>query len=160
MRTTARVNGTLSHLTFIVSVIVLACVGSPARAQSSSDEIEQVIKAFLIPFSNQNVAEFMDYFAEDATVFFPPARFPAVRVEGKAAIASAFAAVFKQFGLAPATNRPPIQPQDLKVQRFGDSAVVTFHLGSDTARGRRTFVLRRVDSNWRIVHLHASTITQ
>jgi ketosteroid isomerase-like protein len=159
MRTMARGIGTPSRLRFIVSVLVLTCVGSPARAQSGSDEIEQVIKAFLVPFSNQNVSEFMDYFAEDATVFFPQARFPVVRVEGKAAIASAFATVFKPSGPAPATNRPLIQPQDLKVQRFGDSAVVTFHLGSDTTRGRRTFVLRRIDSTWRIVHLHASTIT-
>ena len=143
----------------LIPLIVLACLRPSAVAQSNTDEVEQVIKAFLIPFSNQNVAEFVEYFAEDATVFFPPARFPAARVEGKAAIASAFAAVFKQFGLAPATNRPPIQPQDLKVQRFGDSAVVTFHLGSDAARGRRTFVLQRIDSKWKVVHLHASTIT-
>jgi hypothetical protein len=42
------------------------------------------------------------------------------------------------------------------VEEFGDTAVVTFHLGHETARQRRTLVLRRVGSNWKIVHLHGS----
>ena len=144
----------------LVAMIVVACLDSSVVAQPTSDEVEQVIKAFLVPFSNQNVAEFIEYFADDAVVFFPSSRFAAGRVEGKTNIASTFATVFKPGQPAPATGRPLIQPQDLKIQRFGDAAVVTFHLGSDTTRGRRTFVLRRVDSKWRIVHLHASTITQ
>ena len=145
------------------AVTLLLMIGA-TTASAQDAEIEQVIKAFLIPFSNQNVAGFIEYFAEDATVFFPAAQFPAMRVEGRDAIARAFSAVFNRLGLPRATNRPTIQPtiqpQDLKVQRFGDSAVVTFHLGSDTTRGRRTFVLRRASTGWRIVHLHASTITQ
>jgi ketosteroid isomerase-like protein len=142
----------------LIPVIVLACLGTPAFAQSTSDEIEQVIKAFLIPFSNQDVAGFIDYFADDAVVFFPSARFAPMRVEGKANVARTFAAVFKPGQAAPPTGAPLIQPQDLRIQRFGDSAVVTFHLGTDTARGRRTFVLHRLNSQWRIVHLHASSI--
>jgi ketosteroid isomerase-like protein len=132
---------------------------SPATAQSNTDEVEQVLKAFLVPFSSQNVAEFIDYFADDAVVFFPSAGFAAMRVEGKANIARTFEMVFKPGRPVPAGGRPLIQPQHLKVQRLGDSAVATFHLGSDAARGRRTFVLHRVDAKWRIVHLHASTLT-
>ena len=144
----------------IASIIALIVSGDapPVFAQSNTDEVEQVIKAFLVPFSNQNVAEFTEYFADDAVVFFPAARFAPMRVEGKADIRRTFETVFKAGQPAPATVRGLIRPQDLKVQRFGDSAVVTFHLGSDSSRGRRTFVLRRVDSKWRIVHLHASTI--
>jgi ketosteroid isomerase-like protein len=139
-------------------MIAFASLGSPVLAQSSSDDIEQVMKAFLIPFSNGNVAEFMEFFADDAVVFFPSVNFAAMRVEGKANIGRTFEKVFKPRPEA-ATGRL-IQPQDLKVQPFGDSAVVTFHLGSDSVRGRRTFVLQRIDSKWRIVHLHASTMTQ
>jgi ketosteroid isomerase-like protein len=152
----------MKQCVLIASMIALVVSGGgpPAAAQSSTDEVEQVLNAFLIPFSNQNVAEFIEYFADDAVVFFPSSRFAAVRVEGKANIRSTFAAVFKPGQPAPVTGRSLIQPQDLKVQRFGDSAIATFHLGSDSARGRRTFVLQRLDSRWKIVHLHASIITQ
>lgn len=141
-----------------IAALVLACSATPANAQAGGDEVEQVMKAFLVPFSDQDVAAFIDYFAEDAVVFFPSTRFAPMRVGGKANIARTFENVFRPGQQAPPGGRPMIQPQDLKVQRFGDSAVVTFHLGSDASRGRRTFVLRRVDSHWRIVHLHASTI--
>jgi ketosteroid isomerase-like protein len=123
--------------------------------QDIGDEVEQVIKNFLVPFSSQRVSEFMEYFADDATVFFPSSRFPAVRVQGKTDIARAFGAVFKSAG----EGGSMIQPQNLLVQRFDDMAVVTFHLGTDTARSRRTFVLRRIGSRWKIVHLHASSVS-
>jgi len=38
--------------------------------------------------------------------------------------------------------------------------VVTFHLGTEAARGWRTLVLYRAGTQWRIVHLHASTFNQ
>lgn len=146
----------------ILLFVVAVAVANPAAAQpaqNSAAEIEQVMKAFLVPFSNQDVPEFMTFFAADAVVFFPNAGFALTRVEGKADIARTFEKVFTPGRPAPPGGRPLIQPQDLKVQRFDDSAIVTFHLGSNTNRGRRTFVLRRIDSSWRIVHLHASTIT-
>jgi ketosteroid isomerase-like protein len=144
-------------LATIVAMFV-ACSATRVTAQAVAAEVERVMNAFLIPFSNQNVAEFIDYFSDDAVVFFPNAGFAPMRVEGKADIARTFEKVFKPGRPAPPGGRPLIQPQDLKIQAFGDSAIVTFHLGSDATRGRRTFVLRRADSKWRIVHLHASTI--
>ena len=144
----------------VIASILLVSVScnSALSAQATDGEIEKVMKAFLVPFSNQDVADFIDYFADDAVVFFPSAQFAPMRVEGKENIARTFASVFKPGRPLPPGGRPLIQPQDLKIQQFGDAAVVTFHLGSDATRGRRTFVLRRVDSRWRIVHLHASTI--
>ena len=141
------------------ALLTIVLLAAPAAAQDRSAEVEQVMKAFLVPFSNQDVAAFMEFFADDATVFFPSARFGPMRVEGKANIARSFAAVFTNMKLPPTSGRPLIQPQDLKVQQFADTAIVTFHLGSDTARGRRTFVLRRVDAAWKIAHLHASQIS-
>jgi ketosteroid isomerase-like protein len=143
----------------ILSVFVGLAVPSHATTQSNDANIAAVMNAFLVPFSNQDVAAFIDYFADDAVVFFPSAQFATMRVEGKPAIARAFEGVFKPGRPVPPGGRPLIQPQDLKVQGFGDMALVTFHLGNDTTRGRRTFVLRRIDSKWRIVHLHASTIS-
>jgi len=45
----------------------------------------------------------------------------------------------------------------LLIQEYDGLAVVTFHLGTDTRVSRRTLVFRRIGSDWKIVHLHAST---
>jgi ketosteroid isomerase-like protein len=65
-----------------------------AMAQGGVDEVKQVITEFLIPFSSRDMDGFMRYFADDATVFFPPSAKGAApeRVQGKTAIAKEFAA--------------------------------------------------------------------
>jgi ketosteroid isomerase-like protein len=126
-------------------------------SQDVGDEVEQVIKNFLVPFSKGNVSEFIEYFADDATMFFPGSALPSspwpkMRVQGKNNIAREFETVLK--GLGAGAGLPGvIQPQNLLVQRFDDTAIVTFHIPGG---GRRTFVLRRIGSQWKIVHLHAS----
>ena len=138
----------------------------PRSATGTQDQraaIERMMREFLVHFSNRDVAAFGPYFAEDATVFFPPSAFgpPSGRVEGRASIAEGFRRLYERVGRERAAPRPAgagIQPRDLRIQAFEGFAVVTFHLGSDSARGRRTFVLRRADTTWTIVHLHASTV--
>jgi ketosteroid isomerase-like protein len=122
-------------------------------------EVEETIRNFLVPFSHQDVAAFIDYFAEDATIFFPGnvprgSGTPSGRVRGRAEIERVFKNLM-QAGPSPA--RAMIQPQDLTIQQVDRIAVATFHLGTDAARSRRTFVLRQVGSDWKIVHLHASS---
>jgi ketosteroid isomerase-like protein len=122
-------------------------------------EVEETIRNFLVPFSHQDVAAFIEYFAEDATVFFPGnvprgSGTPSGRVRGRAEIERVFKNLM-QAGPSPA--RVLIQPQDLTIQQFDRTAVATFHLGTDAVRSRRTFVLRQVGSEWKIVHLHASS---
>lgn len=51
-----------------------------------------------------------------------------------------------------------LDPKDLEVQMFSDTAVVTFHLEDDRCLGRRTFVLAKEGDSWKIVHLHASNV--
>lgn len=149
-----------SWITRALVLLFVSVLATRAAAQSQPDDVERVIAAFLIPFSSGKVAEFIDYFAADATLFMPPTAPGASkgRVQGKAAIAREFEALFGPIPASPEAQRPTIQPQDLTVQRFSDFAVVTFHLGTDASRGRRTFVLRRTEQGWKIVHLHASTV--
>ena len=113
--------------------------------------------SFLAAFANRDLPAFTEFFAEDATMFFPPSApgSPPRRVEGKTEIGRAFKELYDRLGLGRTTGRQ-IQPQDLLVQRYDSFAVVTFHLGSDATRGRRSFVLRRTGSEWKVVHLHAS----
>jgi ketosteroid isomerase-like protein len=134
-------------------LLVLAAPHS-AHTQSS---VRQTLERFLVPFSSRDVPAFMEFFADGATAFFPPSpRAAAKRVEGKAAIAAAFKALFDGFPAA-RSGGSIIEPQDLHVEEFESVAIASFHLGNDTTRGRRTFVLRRVGAEWKIVHLHAST---
>jgi ketosteroid isomerase-like protein len=153
-----------THATrFLFSGLVVLLFASFAIGEGFSqdvgDEVEQVIKNFLVPFSSGKVSEFMEYFADDATAFFPSSplspSMPAMRIQGKNNIAREFEALFKGVG---AGAGGIIQPQNLLMQRFDDTAIVTFHLGTDMLRGRRTFVLRRIGSRWKIVHLHASAV--
>ena len=109
-----------------------------------------------------NLDGVMAVFADDATAFMPTAN-AATRLTGKAEIRRAFAALFQN---APPSAPPrSVSPRDLAVVSFSDVAIVTFHLDSaqpvgpgQRAVGRRTLILRRTESGWAVVHLHASTM--
>ena len=125
--------------------------------RQSTQEIERVVTQFLTAFSNRDVVGFVPFFSEDATMFFPPsAAAPTGRVRGRNAIEHTFRAIFAKYPPRAPGPVTPIRPLDLLVEELGDVAVVTFHLGSETARQRRTLVLRRIGGEWKIVHLHGS----
>lgn len=106
------------------------------------------MRAWMDALNALDEARIVDAFAEDATAFFPVVK--AERVDGKAAIA----AVFHDY--VAGSRKTNIVPEDLRVQQFGDVAVVTFNVHNPSAVSRRTFVWRRDAHGWRIVHLHAS----
>jgi hypothetical protein len=45
-------------------VLLISGVVTSAAAQGGADEVERVIKEFLVPFSNRNISEFIEYFAD------------------------------------------------------------------------------------------------
>ena len=150
----------ISLLVLAVAVLLVGFRhGSGTIAGSQAAEIELVMNKFLTAFSNRDVDAFSAYFAEDATMFFPPSAFspPTGLVDGRASIARTFRGLYERTGPRRSAANP-IQPQDLRIKTFDRFAVVTFQLGSDSARGRRTFVLKRDGSDWSIVHLHSSTL--
>lgn len=154
-----RRNRTQANLFIAVFVVGLALSASAiAGAQPNPQkDIERVIRDFLVAFGNRDFAAFVPYFSEDATVFFPPsAAAPLGRVQGRSEIERGFKTIFDAY--PPRTTRPPtaIAPQDLLIQELDRHAIVTFQLGSETARQRRTFVLKRIGDEWKIVHLHGS----
>ena len=146
--------------TVIAVLAVAAALSAPgvARAQPNPQkDVERVIRDFLVAFSNRDFAVFIPYFSEDATVFFPPSTAaPSGRVQGRSEIERTFKTIFEAYPPRPGRPPTPIAPQDLLIQELDGHAVVTFQLGSETARQRRTFVLRRIGDEWRIVHLHGS----
>ena len=132
------------------------------RDQESAG-VEAATRSFLTAFNNLDMPAFLDRFADDATIIHPPSGPPGTfptRLQGKQEIQRTFQVVFDQIRAASKRTSPPyqdLQPRDLRVQQFDGFAVLTFHLGTERRVGRRTLVFRRAGSDWKIVHLHAST---
>lgn len=153
---------TRSSTALLVTLLLAFAPGRTITAQSK-DDVQSTMHDFLVAFNNLDMPAFMSFFTDDATFFNrpapPPQTFPD-RVQGKREIQRVFQVVFDQIRTGSGRTTPPyqnIQPQDLLVQRFDDTAIVTFHLGTPAVRSRRTFVLRRTAGTWKIEHLHAST---
>ena len=135
-------------------------MAAAARLQDSST-VEAAARRFIVAFNNLDMTAFLDRFADDATIIHPPSGPPRTfpkRVQGKQEIQRTFQVVFDLIRAGRTT--PPyqdLQPRDLLIQEYDGLAVLTFHLGTDTRVSRRTLVFRRIGSDWKIVHLHAST---
>jgi ketosteroid isomerase-like protein len=157
-------NRSITRFIVVGAVLMgLSPLSSAPNTAQDSDSIEAAVSGFLVAFNNLDMPKFITCFTEDATIFHPPAAPPRTfptRLQGRREIERSFQMAFDEIrqrsgrATAPYMN---LQPEDLLIQRFDGSAVVTFHLGTETVRGRRTLVLRRVGSDWKIVHLHAST---
>ena len=144
--------------TVVRSVLVALCVLCPAAGVAQQQTPEQTVREFLIPFADRDVIRFIPYFADDATMFFPPANSaPLGLVRGRSDIERAFKALYAAYPRPANAKANSIVPQDLQVQESGDHAVVTFVLGTNAAPGRRTLVLRRIGKDWKILHLHGSS---
>ena len=142
----------------------LAWSAAPSStAAQPANGVDAAVQEFLAAFNDLDMPRFLACFAADAVMFHPPAPPPRTfptRVSGRPEIERTFQVVFDQIRARSGRTTPPFQnlaPQEVLVQRFDGFAVVTFHLGSDKVRGRRTLVYRRVGAAWSIVHLHAST---
>ena len=152
----------------LISIVIAAAAGlgsvaayaqAPATIGANlaeSAEVEAAVREFASAFAALDKVRFDRLWASDATAFFPQHPFPIRRVEGKAAVTQ----WFHRFMDARKGKPMTLDPKDLLIQRLGDAAVATFHLGSsEQAAGRRTLVLRREAGAWKIVHLHASSLT-
>jgi ketosteroid isomerase-like protein len=113
--------------------------------------------AFLDAFKSMDEARFDQFFAPDVTMFFPDGPFPETRVEGREAVLAAF---HEFFALVRKRGRTTlnITPLDLRIQLYGEVAVVSFGLENDESVGRRSIILRKIGNDWRIAHFHASSI--
>jgi uncharacterized protein (TIGR02246 family) len=132
---------------------------SPGRApENSIDEVRRTLTKFLTAFANLDWEAFRNCFADDATVYFPSQR--ASRATGRAEIETTFRQVFER--IRTTQSSPPylnLEPADLDIQVFRDTAVATFHLYDvPNTIGRRTVVLEKRAGEWNIVHLHASNV--
>jgi len=130
-----------------------------SRQQADSIKVGQVVNNFLIAFRNLDWNNFTEYFADDATAFFPPSTKYPYRANNKSEILTIFKIVFENAR----KNRsgPPyldIDPNDMKIQLSGQVAIVSFTLNDPEMLSRRTLVWTRRHNRWTIIHLHASGV--
>jgi uncharacterized protein (TIGR02246 family) len=150
----------------VVTLVAVLLAGCATAGSSAAVAPTTAIDGFLSAMENADAEAMAALFAEDATVFMP---FDAVprRLVGREEIRSVFARFFE--GARKSAAGPPymkLNPVDIHTQQFGDTAIITFHLGrvpdaaatSPSSFSRRTFVMQRQGDRWVVRHLHASNM--
>jgi len=141
----------------LVSALSIVCHAGPA--DSAEAEVRKTLADFIQAFDNLDWDRFRASFADDATVFYPR-EFPN-RANGRQEYEKTFQKVFDRIR-AGRTQGPymDIEPRDLRLQIAGNIAIVTFHLDDRPGfLNRRTVVLQKQPSGWKIIHLHASEVS-
>lgn len=145
-------------LPLILAVLCLPAPGQTRSSEVNESAVRKTLAAFIQAFDNLDWNRFRSAFADDATVFYPRS-FPS-RANGRAEFERTFQLVFDQ--IRAGRKQGPymdLQPRDLRIQIAEDVAVVTFHLDDKPGFiNRRTVVLRKVRTDWKIIHLHASEV--
>ena len=139
----------------VPALVALALATAPPPATTP----EVTVSAFVDAFRAMDSARFDAFFAPNVTMFFPEGGFPTGRVDGREAVLSAFHSFFARVRDR-GRSALSIAPLDLRIEQYGEVAVVTFRLDGGEDVGRRSVILRKIGSDWRIVHFHASTIGQ
>jgi len=148
----------------LIAVSAAATAGAqtpPAASPTPPPEVAalaRVVDGFIEALNAADIEKLAPFFAPDATAFFPLAPF-ADRLENKDQITKVFAAFFES--VRRGKTGPPFMslvPQDVRLQLYGSTAVVTFHFKGPELVSRRTLVLSNDKGTWLIVHLHASNV--
>ena len=115
--------------------------------------IAETLNSFFRSVESLQLENVAPFFEEDAQMFSPMGAYPA-RLDGRAAIMAQFKAIAEFARQAPEPLK--IEPHDLNIRELGEIALITFHLKPPGPLHRRTFVMRRGASGWKIAHIHAS----
>lgn len=148
--------------TGIAIFALLATLGArPVAAQSHTTCVSPAdacvfFNAFLAALNRRDWDAFRATFADDISVMFDSRDQPERR-DGRAAVEEMFRAVFPAAGAPARLTMPAVQPDNLLTQDLGDVVIISFHIRSPGATGRRTIVLHRTAAGWRVVHIHASS---
>jgi len=132
----------------LVAILVLAAACATSRPADPAGVAEELVAAF----NHLDAAAVESLLTEDATAFLPMPDHAAL-VRGRGAIIAALSPLF-------AAEKGPLHmaAKDVSSRTFGDSAIVTFDVGSGELHSRRTLVLVRQGGRWKIAHLHASNL--
>ena len=136
-------------------------VTGPGKVHApSANELERVVKEFLTAVDTGDQARLESCFDVEATMYFPFDDTPDL-VEGRIAVLERFDRLFaawRRRGLS--TPYVGFAPKQFRTRAVGAGhALATFTVGIEGAPGRRSVLLRRSDTRWQILHLHASNLS-
>jgi len=138
-------------------VIFFSCIFFNAKANDSV-AVQLSVEKFVAAFNTLQWQPFKNSFTEDATIFFPDWE-DAPRKVGSKEIEKTWLEIFPEFKDSANTFKLDIKPRDMLIQLYGQTAVLTFHLGNgEKYLARRTLVMVKRKKEWKIAHLHASVL--
>ncbi len=144
-----------------LSIILFLLINFSITAQNKdSIEVKNSADNFVAAFNNFNWTVFRESFTDDATIFYPFWN-QARRIQGRQEIEAAWVTIFPEFVDTKNTRKLQINPKDINIQLYQQTAIVTFHLGDGVKTlSRRTLVMIKEKGNWKIAHLHASSVSE
>ena len=144
-----------------LSIILFLLINFSITAQNKdSIEVKNSADNFVAAFNNFNWTVFRESFTDDATIFYPFWN-QARRIQGRQEIETAWVTIFPEFVDTKNTRKLQINPKDINIQLYQQTAIVTFHLGDGVKTlSRRTLVMIKEKGNWKIAHLHASSVSE
>jgi ketosteroid isomerase-like protein len=147
-----------TRVALVLTLLVVPSVFAQAQPLSEELQVREALARFIQAFDDLDWEKFRLAFDDSATVFYP--RASPERANGRAEFEKIFKTVFEQIRSGrTAAPYMDIQPRKMRIQLFGNVAIATFHL--DDRAGfvnRRTIVLNKNETGWKIVHLHASEV--
>jgi SnoaL-like domain len=143
----------------VLTLLVVPSAFAQTQPPSAELQVREALARFVQAFDDLDWEKFRLAFDDNATVFYPRA-FPE-RANGRTEFEKTFKTVFEQIrGGRTAAPYMDIQPRALKIQLFGNVAIATFNLDDKAGFvNRRTIVLNKSETGWKIVHLHASEVS-
>ena len=141
------------------TVALLLCSTAATAQTNDSIAVLKAAENFVTAFNQFKWEAFRSSFTNDATMFHPVWEQGKRRV-GRQEIEATWIEVFPEFIDSTNAATLTISPKDLHIQLYGNTAIVTFHLGDGITRlSRRTLVMVKQKNEWKIAHLHASFVT-
>lgn len=139
----------MKRLPILALALFIACASVPPKDDAG---VRAAMNGFLEALNALDAEAINAYFASDATAFFPVVA--PERLNGKEAISE----IFRTYVAETKKNvaKTNIVAEDMRIERSGDMAVVSFQVHNPSAVSRRTFIFRRESGRWLIVHMHAS----
>ena len=147
----------------LLAAMALFCASGQTQANGPVDATPRAaFDQFIAAFNNLDWEAFRRCFADSASLFNPdiPDAISLHRMDGREEIERNFRAVFAAVAAGTGDKRSPnIHPENVRLQQFGDTGVITFEFKrAEHSTGRRTIVFERLKGFWLIVHIHASNV--
>ena len=147
-------------ITKIILSASIAFASLGVRGQTNDSlEVTKATQNFVKAFIDFDWKNFRNSFSSDATIFFPGWEEGKRRI-GQKEIEETWVELFPEFIDSTKKFDLKIDPKNIFMQFYGNTAIVTFHLTpNDNYLSRRTLVFIKKNKEWKIVHLHASSVS-